>query len=46
MLNTKQLESPVDINNFLCIFKISYQTHNSADVNKNKLIQLINNRHC
>lgn len=40
MLNTKQLESPADINNFPCVFKISCWPHNSADVNKNKLIQL------
>lgn len=40
MLNTKQLESPVDINNFPFVFKISCWPHNSADVNKNKLIQL------
>lgn len=40
MLNTKQLDSPVDINNFLGILKISYWTHSNGDVNKNKLIQL------
>lgn len=34
MLNTKQLESPVDINNFLCVLIISCWTYNSAGVNR------------
>lgn len=32
--------SLVDINNFLCVSKISCWTYNSADINKNKLILL------